>query len=225
MTEPAVHGLFPTPMLQTKIFRPFTEAEMAVVNKFKDDVTQNTGNTTSKNRYVLDEPGMEELKQNIQFYVNYFMDKVVCPYTNVEAYITQSWLNMTKPGEYHHKHAHPNSYLSGVLYISAEENNDKITFYREGYERIDLSTENYNPFNSKSWWFGIKTGDLVIFPSSLTHMVEQTVSSDVRISLAFNTFLKGYLGGESSLTALHLSEQNMLAPERKEEIRDGGGGY
>jgi hypothetical protein len=45
----------------------------------------------------------------------------------------------------------------------------------------------------------------MLFPSSLTHMVE-TVQGDDRVSLAFNTFPAGYVGDESSLTELHLKE-------------------
>ena len=43
---------------------------------------------------------------------------------------------------------------------------------------------------------------IVIFPSSLTHMVEQTISDDTRVSLAFNTFLKGNIGNNFELTEL-----------------------
>ena len=48
------------------------------------------------------------------------------------------------------------------------------------------------------------TGDIMLFPSSLTHMV-QTVDADAtRISIAFNTFPKGYIGDDLELTGLHL---------------------
>ena len=62
-----------------------------------------------------------------------------------------------------------------------------------------------NVYNSDSWWFEVGAGDLMLFPSSLTHMVE-TVQGEDRVSLAFNTFPVGYVGDESSLTALHLKE-------------------
>ena len=130
-------------------------------------------------------------------------------------------------GEFHHKHEHPNSYLSGVLYINADPEKDKIYFYKNGYKRISLPTNNYNPFNSESWWFSVGTCDMVIFPSYLTHMVEQTESKDTRISIAFNTFLKGYIGEEASLTALHTGGRVDTAEWRKTELdkpRDGPGG-
>jgi hypothetical protein len=38
-------------------------------------------------------------------------------------------------------------------------------------------------------------------------MVETKVGDDTRISIAFNTFLKGYIGSDESLTGLHLGEE------------------
>ena len=56
--------------------------------------------------------------------------------------------------------------------------------------------------SSESWWFEVGAGDLMIFPSHLTHMVESVQQE--RVSLSFNTFPVGYVGEEESLTALHL---------------------
>jgi ectoine hydroxylase-related dioxygenase (phytanoyl-CoA dioxygenase family) len=62
----------------------------------------------------------------------------------------------------------------------------------------------WNSFNSSSWWFPVKTGDIVIFPSSLIHSVETKQGNNTRISLAFNVFIKGTIGINNSLTELHL---------------------
>jgi len=225
--EPNVNTLFPTPLVFTKLPRKFSDEEIAFIQKCALNVTKNTGNTTSIDRYVLDEPVMANIKSFLQFYINYFMSNIEAPYNPVEAYITQSWLNYTQPGEFHHKHEHPNSYLSGVFYINADPDKDKIYFHKSGYKRINLPTEQFNQFNSESWWFNVGTCDLVIFPSYLTHMVEQTESKDTRISLSFNTFLKGYIGEENSLTALHTGDPVNTAQWRKLEVdkpKDGPGG-
>jgi hypothetical protein len=58
-------------------------------------------------------------------------------------------------------------------------------------------------------------------------MVEQTQSADTRISLSFNTFLKGYIGAEESLTSLHTGDPVDTTQWRKTEVdkpRDGPGG-
>jgi uncharacterized protein (TIGR02466 family) len=225
--EPTVNQLFPTPVAFSKLPRKFTDDEVAFVQNCAKNVTKNTGNTTSVDRYVLNEPSMAGLKSFIQFYINHYMESIEAPYNPVEAYITQSWLNFTQPGEFHHKHEHPNSYLSGVLYVNADPQKDKIYFYKNGYKRISLPTERYNPFNSESWWFSVGTCDMVLFPSYLTHMVEQTESADTRISLSFNTFLKGYIGEEASLTSLHTGEPVDTTQWRVTETpkeKDGPGG-
>ena len=216
MPEPNVHGLFPTPVLFAKFHRDWTKEEKEFFDETAKSTTQNTGNLTSADRYVLDHDVMKDIREYYQFYLNYYMEKIYAPKYSVETYITQSWMNYTKTGQFHHKHAHPNSWLSGCIYVSTEREKDRITFYKEGYNRINLPTENFNPYNSESWWFSVGTGDIVIFPSYLTHMVEQTTSTDTRVSIAINTFLKGYIGDEHSLTGLHLKEQDSDTPYRTE---------
>jgi hypothetical protein len=53
-------------------------------------------------------------------------------------YITQSWANYTKKNQYHHTHEHPNSFISGVLYINANEAHDKITMHKKSYQQIKV---------------------------------------------------------------------------------------
>jgi hypothetical protein len=94
--------------------------------------------------------------------------------------------------------------LSGVFYFNADPEKDKIQFSNDIYRTISIPAKEWTIRNSKTWWVPVATGDLIIFPSYLEHMVEQTVSDETRISLAFNTFAKGYFGDEVSNTALHL---------------------
>jgi uncharacterized protein (TIGR02466 family) len=226
MPEPNVHGLFPTPVLFAKFHRDWTKEEKEFFEETAKSTTQNTGNKTSADRYVLDHDVMKDIREYYQFYLNYYMEKIYAPKYSVETYITQSWMNYTDTGQFHHKHAHPNSWLSGCIYVNTDKEKDRITFYKEGYNRINLPTENFNPYNSESWWFSVGTGDIVIFPSYLTHMVEQTTSNDTRVSIAINTFLKGYIGDEHSLTGLHLREQDTDASQRTEPRPDNAqGGY
>lgn len=226
MPEPNVHGLFPTPVLFAKFHRNWTKEEKEFFEETAKSTTQNTGNKTSADRYVLDHPVMKEIREYYQFYLNYYMEKIYAPKYSVETYITQSWMNYTDTGQFHHKHAHPNSWLSGCIYVNGDPAKDRITFYKDGYNRINIPTEKFNLYNSESWWFSVGTGDVVIFPSYLTHMVEQTTSDDTRVSIAINTFLKGYIGDEHSLTGLHLKDQDTDAPQRTEPRPDNAqGGY
>jgi len=147
---------------------------------------------------------MATIKAEIEAAVNHYMDKIIVAKPEVKAYITQSWLNFTSEKQWHHKHEHPNSFLSGVYYIDADEANDKITFFKDRYKQIKLTPAEWNWWNADSWWFTVKTGSIVVFPSHLTHMVEQKAGNNVRCSLAFNTFLRGSVGVGESLTQLIL---------------------
>ena len=195
-----VYSLFPTAVAKFELGREYTAEEMAFVNS--QETRKNEGNTTSNDRYVLRHDTMESLRAFVETSVGEYLRNIYAPKYDVSLRLTQSWLNYCQPGQFHHKHAHPNSFVSGVLYIKAAKEQDKIHFYRDGYQQIKLPTDNYNTYNSDSWWFEVDAGDLMIFPSHLTHMVESVKQE--RISLSFNTFPIGRVGEEESLTALHL---------------------
>lgn len=202
MKEPNFELLFPTPVMFTEMDREFTEAELEFVKKHgKEGMTnRNVGNVTSNNNYVLEEPEFSDIKTIITGAINEYVKRVYKPKYPAEAFITQSWFNYTAKGEFHHKHEHPNSFISGCLYIHTDATKDKITFHNSGYQQIQLATDTFDIYNSSSWWFNVKPKGIVIFPSRLTHHVEDVVADETRISLAFNTFIKGTLGDNKSLT-------------------------
>ena len=202
MQESNIELLFPTPVMFNQLDRKFTKEELIFVDKHSKKTNKNVGNVTSNNNYILNEPEFADLKKIITVHLNEYLKKIVKPVYKTEVYVTQSWLNYTNKGEFHHKHEHPNSYLSGCLYIQTDETKDKITFHKSGYQQIQIPTENYDMMNSDSWWFNVKSGKIIIFPSSLTHHVDNVIADDTRISIAFNSFIKGILGDNKSLTEL-----------------------
>jgi uncharacterized protein (TIGR02466 family) len=194
------YNIFPTAVVKFELGREYTAEEITFIDS--QETNKNEGNTTSNDRYVLRHWAMANLKAFVEASVNEYLRSIYAPKNEVSLRVTQSWLNYCQPGQFHHKHAHSNSFISGVLYIKAARERDRIYFYKDGYEQITLPTENYNVYNSNSWWLEVGAGDLMLFPSNLTHMV-QSVQQE-RVSLSFNTFPIGYVGEEKSLTALHL---------------------
>jgi uncharacterized protein (TIGR02466 family) len=205
MFKSYINAIFPTPIYQSKLDRNFTEKELLFVNNNKSVVYDNTGNTVSKNNYVLEDKSFKNLKKELDLRVKDYFDKIVSSSNNITPYITQSWLNYTENNQYHHKHNHFNSLVSGVLYINSDEKYDKINFYKDSYQSIKLDIKENNLFNSESWWFPVKTGDIILFPSSLLHMVSIKQGDNTRISLAFNIFIKGDIGEEKNLTKLKIN--------------------
>ena len=198
----AIHNLFPQPVGIYKLDRNLTDKEIDFIKG--QETRPNMGNVTSVDNTVLRNKAMTKLRDFIETKVAEYFKTVHNPKHNVDLRITQSWINYTEPGQYHHKHAHPNSFVSGVFYPQANRETDKIYFYKSGFQQIKLPPENWNIWNSESWWFEVGTGDLVLFPSSLEHMVETVQGDQTRISLSFNTFPVGNIGEEVSLTGLNL---------------------
>jgi len=204
MINSTINGIFPTPIYITKLNRILSESELLFIDENKLDTYNNEGNTTSNNNYILNNKIFKELKKELDLRVQDYFDKIICPANNITPYITQSWLNYTETNQYHHKHEHPNSLISGVFYINSDEQNDKIKFFNDAYKTFKPDIKEYNIWNSQSWWFPVMTGDIILFPSSLTHMVETKQGTNTRISLAFNVFIKGTIGNNKNLTELVL---------------------
>jgi uncharacterized protein (TIGR02466 family) len=200
MNKPTFELLFPTPVMFNEIERDFTKEELAYIESHSTSTNRIVGNAVSNNNYILNEPEMMDLNKFVTEQLNEYLKKVYKPKYPAEVFITQSWLNWTKKGEFHHKHAHPNSFISGVLYIATDSTKDKITFYKSGYTQLQLESKTFDILNATSWWFSVKTGGIVIFPSSLSHDVENVIADDVRVSLAFNSFIKGVFGESQKLT-------------------------
>ncbi len=202
--EATINGIFPTPIYISKLDRELTSKELSFIDKTKLDTYNNEGNTTSNDNYILNNKAFKNLKEELDLKVQDYFDKVILPSNNITPYITQSWLNYTEKNQYHHKHAHPNSLVSGVFYINCHEEHDKIKFFNDRYQTIKPEVKYWNIWNSETWWFSVKTGDVILFPSSLTHMVETKEGDNTRISLAFNVFIKGTFGNNKNLTELIL---------------------
>lgn len=202
MVSMEILGLFPVGVGRVNISAP-NEREAAALAELGAVQLPNVGNTTSKARLILHDPRLSDLRARIQAELNRYIDGVICPANRPEIVITQSWLNHSKKGQWHHQHAHPGSWLSACYYVAADAESDKIYFHRGiGYDRIPFPPTEFNPFNSDSWWLPVSTGDLVIFPSHLTHNVAPVETDTTRVSLSLNTWFNGTAGSENDLTAL-----------------------
>lgn len=200
-----IQSLFPTPVAFFKLGRDLTETELSFIKG--QELYPNAGNTTSKDRKILKNKELTDLRDFIEDSMLEYFKEIHAPKFDTSLYLTQSWANYTEQGQYHHRHLHPNSVVSGVFYPQADRAVDKIHFYKDSYERIKVAAAEFNFYNSESWWFEVGAGDLLLFPSSLMHMVETKEGDETRISIAFNTFVKGYIGSDEELSGLRLGEE------------------
>ena len=201
MNNTRIMDLFPTPLYINNIDAP-------LINQQKDYLLNlpkilNEGNLRSESGYIFEYPLFTELKKTINEHIKEYVN-IVYPNSNLDVYITQSWANYTEPNQYHHKHSHPNSFISGVFYVNAIKNEDMIKFYKDLPFIYQINHNQPNNYNSGDVAILVETGDLVLFPSNFTHNVPPTTSKETRISISFNTFIKGNIGDENASTALYL---------------------
>ena len=200
-----IQGIFSEPVYKSSINRPILKIEKIFLKKCSKDKFKNEGNYASLDTYILNQEPFKKLKKELQKHIDEYVEKIYTPEKKTKLYITQSWLNYTNETEYHHAHQHPNSIVSGVFYFDADIKFDSIQFHRLDSKRtIQIVPREYHHFNSDSWVFEVETGDLVLFPSYLKHNVKNKKGKNTRISLAFNTFVKGTIGSFRKLTELKL---------------------
>lgn len=194
-------AIFPTAVGIYTINRSFTDTELNFCRT--QQVRKNIYNLSSVNNYVLNSKEMSDIGIFINnCLVNYY-NTIYTPANNTSLRITQSWFNYAGTRQSHHLHRHPNSFISGVMYI---QNNDpeggKIYFERASYSQIEVQPKEYNDFTTASYFIKAEPGKLILFPSTLAHNVEEQSHTTSRISMSFNSFPVGLLGSNDTLTEL-----------------------
>ena len=112
---------------------------------------------------------------------------------NLQPAVSSLWININLPGSYNEIHHHNNTGYSGVFYIKKSSNNDdgnivfddtrkeavcwKVPNTIDGWSNDELHHKESIPTT---------TGDMLIFPSYVSHKVEINASNDDRISASFN---------------------------------------
>jgi uncharacterized protein (TIGR02466 family) len=210
MINSSINGIFPTPIYISKLNRVLSESELLFIDETKLDTYNNEGNTTSNNNYILNNKIFKELKKELDLRVQDYFDKIICPANNITPYITQSWLNYTETNQYHHKHEHPNSLISGVFYYGeTDSSTPAIKFHKPIFgANASYMAPQYQADRRPSEYawetFAINhaPGLLILFPSYMLHSVPTNESKFTRKSLAFNVQPKGSLGYRNNLTEL-----------------------
>ncbi len=204
--QPELIQLFPKPVLISKYHKDFTE-ELNYIKSLEHKLNEKSQTEYAKqstNTFLLDEPELASIREFIEAYLKFYVHNVLeC---TDELVITQAWSNICEKGKKHHEHVHPNSIVSGVFYFQINENLPPIEFRNPNTHSFNLNIQKQNNFNSATFLLPLNSGELILFPSNLTHSVPENKADLPRISLAFNTFAKNSLGSIDSLTYLPLNK-------------------
>lgn len=193
--------ILPTIVYRKNIENDFSFEIKSLIQNEPVDKNGNQAHHFSINKYVLDSPEYLDLKSHIENLATEYFNDVL--QIDGQALITQSWVNANKPNEFTHLHVHPNSFVSGVLYLQVSGENAGIRFHK--YQHVSSNTTytlqpktTGKDFGSEL--FEVKSGDLIVFPSYLPHSVPKNSTNDIRWSLAFNVLTKDTIGDLNRLT-------------------------
>jgi len=156
-----------------------------------------TNGAVTQSQRLLDAPLFAQTKSELELLALEYVTTQGHSVTGV--HIGNSWGNTLRKNEPIHTHTHPNSYVSGVFYLTdgvpLNFHNPLLTEDLFMVRPTVLWQEN-NPHTWQVLKVPIKPGYAILFPSRLKHHVDPS-DTDYRYSIAFNTMPVGAIGDES----------------------------
>ena len=192
--------MWSVPLFKTNIGKP-DPITMAWIKNL-DYPHEASGHDHTEDKYILERPKLRKLKAKLKEVCDFFVHQEMGVKEN-------SWINRHQQGEHNTLHWHSNAMLSAVYYIQNEPKAGQILFKRSHLHynlfhdtvRVDFKDEVQNQYNLDLFAVEPISGDLVIFPSHVEHMVTHNETNTERYSLAFNLFARGHVGaGTSQIT-------------------------
>jgi uncharacterized protein (TIGR02466 family) len=142
---------------------------------------------------VQDYPTLCELIDNIQSIINQYVGRYTYE-TPRRVEIGNFWLNFNSQHDLNDYHTHPHSVFSGAYYIKAPKDCGSINFFRipqiadtEWGNFFSLSSGRDDLINRFIHRIEPSPGKLVLFPSFYPHSVSPNRSTEMRLSLSFNS--------------------------------------
>ena len=187
-----IEGLFPVPLLRTPgLLAP--DLVSALVRHVRDTHTRTNARSNLLSHTGAVNPESNELYRRlaqvagpklVDFGVLLFGERLSWT-------IKEMWTNVLDTGGSQAMHAHANSFVSGIVYLSPSHPSSHTVFVRnpgsnEFTFRHNSRSVRVGPFNAGKWVTpSIEPGDMVLFPSYLLHEVPRNEGGQ-RITLAFN---------------------------------------
>ena len=102
----------------------------------------------------------------------------------------QSWPNINRRGDYHPPHNHAWCYLSGTYYVKmASDGSGAISFY-DPRSTVNMLAPGGQGAGHPEYTIKPSPGTLLLWHSSLNHLVHPNVSEEARITISFNVVLE-----------------------------------
>ena len=196
----AIQEIFSVPIYKIKLDLNVKELQAFCQRKSIDEyesgrVVSNRGGYHS-NDLSLDDVTLQPLIEEIKTHSSQFAKGFI---NNNEQVLANMWINISLYKDTNRSHNHPFSDISGVYYVKTPDDCGNIVFEHPAldvlnYYSPETSKEfnEYNEYNSPTWWKPAVENHLYLFPGWLKHRVEPNGNkTEERISISFNTIEKG----------------------------------
>tara|TARA_B110000503_G_C6951002_1_gene331013 strand:+ start:45 stop:653 length:609 start_codon:yes stop_codon:yes gene_type:complete len=157
----------------------------------------------SKNQQVLDSLIYKDVVDEIYLYLNEYIE--YCNHDVKGIKIVSSWSNIVNIGERIQPHKHSNSYICGVIHLT---DGSELAFKKPNIKKFFQIDTNYKSHEDTLFKIPAEKGQLILFPSNLTHVVLDQTNPQTRVSIAFNTWPLQY-GSTSAWVDLTERKQNI----------------
>ncbi|MEE4379604.1 MAG: putative 2OG-Fe(II) oxygenase [Candidatus Competibacteraceae bacterium] len=192
MTDVTVKALFPTPFMKVSSLLPADLVQACVEHILAADTQINAKSSLLRHTDIAD-PATESPYQRVNELVTPHLVQFGQLLFGQELIwlIKEIWTNVLEPGGHQAIHAHSNSFISGIIYLTESHPSARTVFHRNigGREFIfsnDNPNANIGPYNGNKW-VGPEThpGDMVLYPSYLLHEVPRN-EGQRRMTIALN---------------------------------------
>ena len=203
ISQPELFNPFGTFLLKHKIpkniFNALLEESNSVREKIKDEEYVNENNFTEylagRNSFQI-KMSREYMRQNdIDSYIlslgEHYIRSLNAPFPKIK--MGSTWINFGYKGDFNPIHTH-DALLSGCFYIHQDEGimqEQNVGSHGRGTSGIPGMTHfvhdlNSHPFNRFTYSNPFVAGEMILFPSWLTHWVNPFQFNGERITIAFN---------------------------------------
>ena len=184
-----IFSLFPTPICSVDDF--ITEEERKDLYKNIKQIEHsphgalegNAKSTHGKDNIILNEKILDKLQYSIlNFATEYGLEGDVS--------IGKIWSSIQNKGSILKEHTHPDSVLSGVIYVNVNDDS-KLYIHNPNPFIMFTQLKNNNNFNYQYYWLKVTNCQLIMFPSWLKHGKNNEVNQmDDRVIISFNVVRK-----------------------------------
>jgi len=188
--QKSVLNLFPVPIFTVDNFITDDERNSLILevenieHKQHSAFTNSSFSTHNLGINFLKETSCPGLFQKTSNVLNEFASS----YGLSELKISTSWSNIQNSGSELLDHMHPNSKISGCIYLNVDEDSSKIYFHNPNPYVVFEEYVQSTPYNHHYYWLQPKNNQVLMFPSWLKHgSNNEKNKTDGRISIAFNS--------------------------------------